>query len=217
MLEKILLLLVCYLIGSIPTAFLIGRRFRGVDIRCIGDGNMGARNTTRTLGVWFGVLVGSVDFFKGVGAIMLVRHFRGPPIFQILAGAMTVLGHDFPILVGFRGGQGLAASLGVLSVIIPIPCFWGLMTFGSAFVATRHFDFSAGIGLALMVGLAIYLDYSVAYVLFAAGLFISVALKKWLDLPRRRAIVLDVPVINGNDSFEDHGTENGVNPTPLSK
>ncbi len=217
MLEKILLLLVCYLIGSIPTAFLVGRRFRGVDIRRVGDGNMGARNTTRTLGVRFGVIVGAVDFFKGVGAMLLVRHFNGPPVFEILAGALTVLGHDFPILVGFRGGQGLAASLGILCVIMPTPCLWGLMTFGSAFVATRHFDFSAGMGLALIVGLAIYSDYSLAYILFTAGLFISVALKKWLDLPRRRTIVMDVPVINGNDPFEEHGPKNGVNPTPLSK
>jgi glycerol-3-phosphate acyltransferase PlsY len=217
MLEKILLLLVCYLIGSIPTAFLIARRFRGVDIRCVGDGNMGARNTTRMLGVGLGVIVGSLDFLKGVGAMLLVQHFDSPPVFEILAGALTVLGHDFPILVGFRGGQGMAVSLGVLSVIMPMPCLWGLMTFGSAFVATRHFDFSAGMGLALMVGLAIYSDCSLAYILFAAGLFISIALKKWLDLPRRRAIVMDVPVIDGNHSFEEQGSKNGVNPTPLSK
>lgn len=217
MLEKILLLLVCYLIGSIPTAFLIGRASRGVDIRSIGDGNMGARNTTRTLGLWFGVIVGSVDFLKGAGALLLVRHFHSPPIFEILAGAMTVLGHDFPILVGFRGGQGLAASLGILSVIMPAPCLLGLATFGTAFIATRHFDFSAGMGLALIVGLAIYSDYSLAYILFTAGLFISVALKKWLDLPRRRAIVMDIPIMNGNDSFEEQGSANGVNPSPLSK
>ena len=217
MLEKILLLLVCYLIGSIPTAFLVGRAFKGVDIRRVGDGNMGARNTTRTLGVWLGVIVGSVDFLKGVGAMLLVQHFNSPPVFEILAGAMTVLGHDFPILVGFRGGQGLAASLGILSVIMPTPCLLGLVTFGMAFVATRHFDFSAGMGLALIVGLAIYSDYSLAYILFAAGLFISVALKKWLDLPRRRSIVMDVPLMNGDHSFEEQGSTNGVNPSPLSE
>jgi hypothetical protein len=91
------------------------------------------------------------------------------------------------------------------------------MTFGSAFLATRHFDFSAGMGLALMVGLAIYFDYPFAYILFAAGLFISVALKKWLDLPRRRAIVVDISMMNGNESFEEAGAKNGVNLKPLSK
>jgi glycerol-3-phosphate acyltransferase PlsY len=177
-----------YLLGSIPTAVLVSRRVAGVDIRRIGDGNMGARNVQRTLGWGPGILVAVADFGKGSAAVLLARGLVGHPPWQMIAGVAAVLGHDFPVWVGFRGGQGMATSLGALTVLMPLQTAVGLSAFGASYLMVRNFDLSAGIGLGLIVVLAWNAGLPLAWVLYAAGLFVSIGLKKWLDLPHRRRL-----------------------------
>lgn len=181
-------LLGAYLLGSLPTALLVSRVVAGVDIREIGDGNMGARNVTRTLGWGPGIFVATVDFFKGALAVVLARGFDLPVSWQLAAGACAVVGHDFPIWAHLRGGQGMAAILGMLFILLPWEAVWGLLAFGAVYLVSRHFDLSAGMGLGLLAALTCLNRQPLLLSLFAVALFISIPLKKALDWPRRKRL-----------------------------
>jgi glycerol-3-phosphate acyltransferase PlsY len=177
-----------FLLGSFPSAVLISRAVAGVDVRTLGDGNMGARNTTRTLGWRAGIMVAILDFGKGAISVWLARSLGVDPDFQLFSGAAAVLGHDFPVWARFRGGQGMAASLGVLTVLMPGEAFGGLGVFAASYLVLRHFDLCAALGLGLIVGLAALAGEPLLWIVYAAALFVSIGLKKWLDWPRRQAL-----------------------------
>lgn len=181
-------LLVAYLLGSLPTALVVSRAVANVDIRTIGDGNMGARNVARTLGWGPGIVVAVADFGKGAAAVVFARYLGLALEWQIAAGACAALGHDFPVFAGFRGGQGMAAILGALFVLMPTETSSGLLMFGSAYALTRSFDISAALGLGLVAWLAWKLSQPTILVICAAALFVSIALKKHYDAPRRKAV-----------------------------
>jgi len=113
--------LIGYVVGSFPTGYLVGR-LRGVDVRKLGSGNIGATNLTRTLGKQFGYPVFLVDFLKGLVAVLLaqaIAHWCGlDPIARdfsaALGGTLSVIGHSYPVWLGFKGGKGVATSLGVI-------------------------------------------------------------------------------------------------------
>ncbi len=109
--------ILCYVVGSIPTAYLLAKLVKGVDIRTVGSGNVGATNALRTLGVWAGVTVFAVDLLKGVAAARLVPLWVFGEVSldrSLMGGLLAVLGHDFPCCLGFRGGKGVATTIGVL-------------------------------------------------------------------------------------------------------
>jgi acyl phosphate:glycerol-3-phosphate acyltransferase len=121
-------IIVSYLVGSIPTAYLVGRAVKGVDIRQIGSHNMGAMNTFYAIGFWPGMLVLACDVGKGMIALLLtyltaVYLFALPaglviPI-EMVSGVAVIAGHNFPLFLKFRGGKGGATAIGVLAFIIP--------------------------------------------------------------------------------------------------
>lgn len=112
---------IAYLIGSFSSGYVAGR-MRGLDIRSVGSGNVGATNVTRVLGKKFGYPVFVVDFLKGLGPVMLARIIAGrcqldliqSDLCVALAGIFSVIGHSYPVWLGFRGGKGVATSLGVI-------------------------------------------------------------------------------------------------------
>ncbi len=116
-----LLILIAYFIGSVPTAYIAGRVIKGVDIRQIGDGNMGASNAYRQLGPKVGFMVGIADAAKGALAVFIPLATDAPQIVVLLAGAAAVFGHNWPIFLGFRGGRGESTTIGVLLVVITVP------------------------------------------------------------------------------------------------
>lgn len=136
-----LLLVVAYLIGSIPFPVIVSKFVLGVDLRRHGSGNMGALNAGRVLGKrWFPVVFG-LDLAKGAAATYLVTRFLPgavdltPTVAAALGGFLVVMGHCFPIFADFKGGVGLAATAGALLVLSPyilatagavIPAVWGL-------------------------------------------------------------------------------------------
>lgn len=116
----LILVIAAYLIGSIPTSVWIGRFFYGVDVREHGSGNAGATNTFRILGKKAGIPVLIIDVLKGYISVMLA-HFSQIESgtvefvnFQLVLSVAAILGHVFPIYVGFRGGKGIATLLGIL-------------------------------------------------------------------------------------------------------
>ncbi|MBN1951754.1 MAG: glycerol-3-phosphate 1-O-acyltransferase PlsY [Bacteroidales bacterium] len=147
---KVLLIIAAYLLGSIPSSVWIGNRFYGVDVREHGSGNAGFTNTVRVLGWRAGLPVFFLDIMKGYLAVSLIRIF-GEYIpgtedfvnFQLILGASAVLGHIFPVYVGFKGGKGVATLLGLLLAIQPQPTLICLGIFLVVFLSTRYVSLSS--------------------------------------------------------------------------
>lgn len=117
------LLLACYLIGSIPSGLIVSRRMRGVDLRRYGSGNIGATNAFRALGLTGGLLVLVMDALKGFLAVHLAMFALVPgflmPVVKVVFGATAIAGHNWSLFLGFKGGKGIATTLGVLLAIAP--------------------------------------------------------------------------------------------------
>jgi len=131
-----LLLVISYLLGAVPTSVIIGKAVRGIDVREHGSGSAGATNTWRVLGWKAGVTVLALDAGKGAVAAALVPliHFGHlpftAPVIAILCGLSAVIGHVFPVYVGFRGGKGVATGAGMLIAVAPIPVGLAIGIFG---------------------------------------------------------------------------------------
>ena len=115
-LETFISMLIGYAFGCIQAAYFVGRRFGKVDIREHGSGNAGTSNVTTTLGLRYGILVGAVDILKGALAVLVVQAlYPQTPALAYLSGLMAVVGHMFPFFMGFRGGKGVAALIGMMA------------------------------------------------------------------------------------------------------
>jgi len=115
------IILLGYVLGSIPTAYIVGRLLAGVDIRRMGDGNVGARNAYHELGPKAGIGVFFLDATKGALPVLIARSFDLPDVFALVAGAAVVIGHNWPVFLGFRGGRGESTTIGVLMALLTQP------------------------------------------------------------------------------------------------
>ena len=116
-----LIIILGYLLGSIPTAYIAGHVLKGVDIRQVGDNNMGAANAFRQLGPKTGIAVGLVDAGKGALVILVAQAANIPQVAILFTGVTVILGHNWPVFIGFRGGRGVSTSIGVLLAVITQP------------------------------------------------------------------------------------------------
>lgn len=175
MLGYILVALGGYLLGSLPTGYLVART-RGVDIRTVGSKNMGATNVFRTLGKGPGIFVFLVDALKGFAAVMLTIHFypqlneifpRAFPVegivnpqtrfgFGIVAGIASVLGHNYTCWLQFKGGKGIATTAGVFLALAPIATGMALAAWIITLAITRYVSI-ASILAAIALPVAVWL------------------------------------------------------------
>ncbi len=118
-----------YLVGAIPNGYLIGRIFRGIDIREHGSGKIGATNVLRVMGRGPFVAVMVADVLKGYAPVLVTWYLFHTHDLQVASGIAAVLGHDFPVYIGFRGGRGVAASFGVYAALA-MPLGVGLVAVG---------------------------------------------------------------------------------------
>lgn len=125
MTECTVTLIVCYLIGSIPFGFLIAKA-KGVDIRTVGSGNIGATNVLRTFGKKFGIPCFLMDFLKGLLPVLVTIQLTENEYAPICAVAGTVLGHVFTIFLKFKGGKGVATTAGALTGLAPLAVLAGM-------------------------------------------------------------------------------------------
>jgi len=160
-----------YLIGSFPSAYVAGRLRKGIDIRQVGTRNMGAMNVFYQVGFMEGILVLAVDIGKGAAAVALTRWLGLPEVTQLIAGAVVVIGHGFPVFLKFRGGRGGATCIGVLAFLMP----WGIPIYLAIF------------GVTLLLTRFPTLSYSVAFLCFP---FIA-----WLIYHRWELIVFSVGLL----------------------
>lgn len=159
-----------YLVGSIPTAYLLVRLLRGVDVRSVGSGNVGATNVVRAAGVGPGVAVFLVDALKGAAAVVLLGGRVGEAWAPLACGACAIVGHDFPVWLSFRGGKGVATMIGVLAAAVPgAAAVYGLI-WAVMFAATR-FVSAASLAASLAMPLTVRrLDGTPEEVAIIAGL-----------------------------------------------
>jgi glycerol-3-phosphate acyltransferase PlsY len=141
--------LVSYLVGAVPFGYLIALQLKGIDIRSVGSGNIGATNVGRLLGFRFFLLVFALDLLKGLiptlGLPLAFRHL-GIPVsadLPVLIGLAAILGHNFPVYLGFKGGKGVATSLGVLLALDPLACGVAAIGFFAAFLLFRYVSLSS--------------------------------------------------------------------------
>ncbi len=189
MMAGAILLVAAYLIGSLPTAVLLSRAVLGKDIRYLGDGNMGSRNVARVMGWRYGLIVFTVDFSKGILAVLLVRELGYPLEWQLLAAGCAVLGHDFPVFAGFRGGQGLATILGILFILLPAEFLGALVAFLAVYAFSHHLDLSVGIGIGLLISFALVLKEPPVVILASVLMVLTIPFKKYVIDRSHRARV----------------------------
>lgn len=149
--------LICsYLLGSFPTAYIMGRLRKGIDIREVGSRNMGAMNVIYNVGTAEGILVIFVDAIKGAAAVFLARWLvelfgvQQPYLvayIPLAAGAVAIIGHNFPVFLKFRGGRGGATAIGVLVFFMPWVLAIGLPLFGLILLITRFPTLSYSLAL----------------------------------------------------------------------
>jgi|TARA_B110000495_G_scaffold38651_1_gene31129 glycerol-3-phosphate acyltransferase PlsY len=135
-LEYIYFIIISYLLGSFPSAILVGKLFYNIDVREFGSGNAGATNTFRVLGKKAGLPVLFFDVFKGFISVNLIVFLDIIPYsmdgvfeLQLTFGIAAVIGHLFPVFTGFRGGKGIATLLGILIAIHPFAAFYSSLVF----------------------------------------------------------------------------------------
>lgn len=133
--------LASYLLGSIPSAVWLGKYLHGIDVREHGSKNAGATNCFRVLGKRTGTLVLAMDISKGVLSMLLSIYLlkeTGSMVLLMLAAGICVLGHVFPVFAGFRGGKGVATSLGVFLGLNPLTAVTCILVFLVVFLLTRY-------------------------------------------------------------------------------
>lgn len=135
---RIIIPIVAYLLGSIPSGYLIVRRTSGADIRETGSGGTGATNVSRRAGKAAGVLTLLLDAAKGCVAMVIARAVSGDDWVIATAAIAALVGHIFPVWLGFRGGKGVATGVGIFLVLAPIPLLCAGVVFVAIVLLTRY-------------------------------------------------------------------------------
>lgn len=140
----VLSVIVAYLIGSISSSTLVGKWFAHIDIREHGSGNAGATNTLRVLGLKWALVVLAVDILKGMAAIFIAWYLgHGNPLFSYLSGLAVIIGHNWPLYFGFRGGKGIATTIGVLALLMFVPALLAGILAILLVIVTRYVSLGA--------------------------------------------------------------------------
>jgi len=163
----ILSIVVGYLLGSIPTAYVVARIRKGIDIRNVGSRNMGGANVMREIGAREGVFVGLVDIVKGAGAVLIAQALGVPELWIFGAGFVALVGHNFPVFARFRGGRGSATIIGIFLVLAPEAMLITLVVVAIPFFTTRKFGAALLIGFGLLPLFIWLLEGSLALVRYA--------------------------------------------------
>jgi len=170
MLLGILSIIIGYLLGSIPTAYIVSRMRKGIDIRNVGSRNMGGANVMREIGTHEGVFVGLFDIAKGAGAILIAQALDIPELWVFGAGFAVLVGHNFPVFAGFRGGRGSATVIGIFLVLTPLSMLVTLVIIAIPFFTTRKFGAAIFIGFALLPLFAWLFEGSLALVRYVLAI-----------------------------------------------
>ncbi|EAC2632322.1 glycerol-3-phosphate 1-O-acyltransferase PlsY [Listeria monocytogenes] len=165
----ILLSLLAYVIGSIPSGLWIGKIFHKKDIRDFGSGNLGATNSFRVLGIKAGSIVTVMDILKGTVATLLPFFFQlnVDHHFWLLTGAFAIIGHSFPLFAGFRGGKAVATSAGVILAYAPLLFVAALVVFLVTLKLSKYVSLSSMIGALAALIISLFMGDWILIILVA--------------------------------------------------
>jgi acyl phosphate:glycerol-3-phosphate acyltransferase len=149
-LRSVLVLIIAYLIGSIPFGYLIVRTKEGGDIRQTGSGGTGATNVSRRAGKAAGVLTLLLDASKGAAAVLIAQNVSDSEWVKAAAAIAVIVGHIFPVWLGFRGGKGVATGVGVFLVLAPVALLCAGVIFVSIVFFTRYVSLGSIMAAALI-------------------------------------------------------------------
>lgn len=171
--SAVLAIIIGYLLGSIPFAYIASRLKKGADIRQVGGGNVGALNTLREIGLLPGLVVLIADIAKGSAAVLIAVWLDLPLIWIFVAGFAAVIGHNWPIFLKFKGGKGAATTIGVLLALSPAEFAISFAIMAIVIVITSNVRLAIVVGLALLPliiwqfnGSGMLIAYSLALPLF---------------------------------------------------
>jgi len=191
-----------YLLGSIPTGYLAGRA-KGIDIRAVGSGNIGATNAFRILGKTAGTVVLVVDGLKGWLAVALLPQLVHGWFFpmaasaeihqslQITAGVAAILGHNYTCWLKFKGGKGIATSAGVLAALVPLSFLTGLVVWVVVCLVTRYVSVAS-------ITAALVLPFATWFFHYGALMVVATALMSALAIYKHKANILRL--MNGTEN-----------------
>ena len=157
--KDILIFFLAFLIGSIPFGIIIAKA-KGVDLKKVGSGNIGATNVLRSIGKYPALLTLLGDVLKGTAAIALGRYFGSGPVFEGLVGFCAILGHNFSLFLGFRGGKGVATSFGVLSIYSPQTALFTFIIWLIVVMTTKYSSLGALVSFGLLPLSILFFDHN---------------------------------------------------------
>jgi glycerol-3-phosphate acyltransferase PlsY len=182
----VLLLVFSYLLGSISFSYFISKGVKGVDIRKVGSGNAGATNISRILGLKFALLVLILDALKGLVVVLLASYLTTEIWLILLCSGAVIVGHNWPVYFGFKGGRGVATTFGVFLGIAPVPTLAVFLLFIIIVLMTRYVSFGSIIGAISIPFVMLIWQYPRPYFIF--GLAVCLLLL-WRHAPNIKRLL----------------------------
>lgn len=153
----ILLSISAFILGSIPIGLIIAKS-RGIDLKKAGSGNIGATNVLRTTGKLSAILTLSGDIFKGIIAVLTARYFEVSIFYEGIIGVFSILGHNFSVFLRFKGGKGVATSIGVLCIFSPQTALFTIIIWMMSVLITKYSSLGALIAFGILPFSIIFFD-----------------------------------------------------------
>ena len=157
MIKYVLLLFVSFILGSIPFGIIVAKA-KGVDLKKVGSRNIGATNVLRSLGKWPALLTLLGDVLKGTAAVAIGKYFGVGIVYEGIIGFAAILGHNFSIFLGFRGGKGVATSMGVLGIYSPKTALFTLVIWLVVVMFTKYSSLGALVSFGLLPFSILFFD-----------------------------------------------------------
>ncbi len=187
MLQEICLCLVGYFWGSVPTGALLAKGFGGLDIKKTGSGNIGATNVYRVMGKKMGILTLAGDALKGIIPLILAFHFTSSSAVISIVALAAFIGHLYPIFLNFRGGKGVATSLGIFLVLAPLAVLVVMGIFGLVVLFFRYVSLGSIISAASMPFLMALFGYPFHYIGLSFLIALLIVYRHWDNIKRLTA------------------------------
>jgi glycerol-3-phosphate acyltransferase PlsY len=166
--DSVLPILLGYGVGSLPLGYLVANRAKGLDLRRVGSGNVGAANVYRTAGLALALIVVLVDIAKGASSVFFVARWTTGAADPIAAGVAAIIGHVYPVWLRFHGGKGVATACGVFWMLAPLATALSAAVFVIVVWLTRYVSLGSIVATLALPPLAWFTDKSIAVVIGAA-------------------------------------------------
>jgi glycerol-3-phosphate acyltransferase PlsY len=166
LLRYVLISVIAYLLGNFATSYLVSKAAAKIDIRKYGSGNAGSTNVLRVLGAKPAAIAFLGDVLKGTVAVLIGRYLGGS-YGELIAGIFVILGHDWPIVLNFKGGKGVATTIGLMLPIDPIMVILIVITGVIVIIATRYVSLASILGMCIYPAAMIITHKPVEYIIFS--------------------------------------------------